>query len=358
MRSVFFVAAALISVLTAPALRSSEAPHWVEAEGLAYINGSHDSDAARRRALGEALVSAAYAGGAAVQGHTAVLNARVTSDMAIVRPSGRVLRHDVLFAQVDQGHWRVRIRALVGKGAVSVCAARRKLTLNATPPRISVPPQAQAWSVESAKVLAQDIFDEIEDHPFVVLESISAPSTRRVAAGFDYKTLTRGERAMPAGNQRLDTTIDVTAHGPRIELILTLSLVEPTGRTFRKSFRRATRVEPDGVAALLRNARRSKGEKELVAGIREDVSAYFDSLVCRYPEVQITGDGDVLSVPIGRRQGLTRGSLAFVDDPGATIAILEIVSLGDRRTTLRPLDPTRPAGSFSGRRVYFVETGQ
>lgn len=347
-----------ISATSGSLARATDAPRWVEAEGLAYINGSQDADAARRRALGEALVSAAYAGGAAVSGHTAVRNARVTSDLAIVRPTGRVLRHDVLFARIDQQHWRVRIRALVGEATDFVCTARRQLTLNATLPRLSVPPQAQAWAAEAAKDLARDIIDEIGDHPFVRLESIDSLSKRRVSAGLDYTTLTRGERKARVGNQRLDTTIEVEAHRARTELILTISVVEPSGRTFRKSFSRTTRVEPNGAAAIFLDARRAKGEKELVAELREDVAAYLDGLVCLPPEARLSESAGALSVAIGRRHGLGLGSLAFVDDPGASIALLEVIKLGERSATLRPLDPTRIVSSFAGRRVYFMETGR
>jgi len=335
----------------------SDKPLWIEAEGLAFITSPQDSDAARRRALAEAMVSAAFAGGTSVQGRTAVKNARVTSDLAIVRPTGRVLTHQVVLAQVDAGHWRVRIRALVGEATVSVCASSRRLVLDATPPTVSASPQVSAWSLAVARTLARDVIETIRAHPSVTLESISSPPTRRVSAALDYTTLTRGERVSPAGNQRLETDVAVNTRGAQTELRLTLNIVEPTGRTFRRIIKRAARVEADGLTALLSQARRPKGETALVEAVLSDVDAFLQTLACQPPEARLTKKGEMLSVPIGRRQGLSRATIAFVDSPSDTFELLEVVSLTGRQATLRPLDPTRSAHAFAGARVYFLETG-
>ena len=59
---------------------------WVEVTGSAIIHNAADHDAARRRALADALLAAAFAGGANVQGHSAMSLGRMTSDMLVVRP--------------------------------------------------------------------------------------------------------------------------------------------------------------------------------------------------------------------------------------------------------------------------------
>ena len=83
----------------------------------------------------------------------------------------------------------------------------------------------------------------------------------------------------------------------------------------------------------------------------------LDGLACEPAQARIVRRGEALSVPLGRRHGLTRASLAFVDDPNDRFGLLEVVELGQADVTLRPLDPTRAVQSFDGLRVYFLEAG-
>ena len=141
---------------------------WIEVVGLAHARSPADVDAARRRALADALLSAALAGGAEVRGHTAVSNARVTSDMLLVRPVGQVLEHRVLSADIDGVAWRVRIRARVGPPATGACAARRRLVLAAEEPVVSVPLSAPAWAAALAPELAEGLVTAAAQAPSVV----------------------------------------------------------------------------------------------------------------------------------------------------------------------------------------------
>ena len=115
------------------------------------------------------------------------------------------------------------------------------------------------------------------------------------------------------------------------------------------------RSSSDGLTALATMARRSQAEARLVDGLVEDVRAYVEELACKPPESRVVQQSGGLTVDIGRRNGLSRSSVAFVDDPGDSFALLEVLELGERSARLRPLDPTRSLSSFAGRRVYFLE---
>ena len=333
MRWAISLLAAALFGLGAAASGAQEAPRWIEAEGLAFIHSPGDRDAARRRALGEALISAALAGGASLRGHTVLYNARVISDVAILRPTGRVLRHDVLFAQVDQGHWRVRVKALVGPAQQTSCLGHRRITLNVTPPNIDVAQEAGAWSLPVAQRLGQDIVAALRHHPFVIVERVAERPQRRVPAALDYTTLTVAAPEPIAGNDRLDTRIEIEGRGAKAELVLTLTLTDPSGRARKRIFRRKARASDDGLLALLADARRPKAEARLIAGLLADVDAYFKALACRAPEARLSHVGHALTAPLGRRQGLKRTSLAFVDVPEESFGLLEIVELRDRSAT-------------------------
>lgn len=348
----------ILALLWPAALAAEGKARWVEAEGLARIHSNADSDAARRRALGEALISAALAGGASLQGHSFLQNTRLVSDVAILRATGRILRYEALTARVDQGHWRVRVRALVGPARAQSCSGTRRLSIDATPPVIRLDPNAGAWAGPVAEQLAVDIYEAIGRHPAVILETVAPRDNRRVAAALDYNTLTRGEVAPLPGNQGLDLAIDVRGFGPTAELTLTLTVREPDGRATRTTFSRTGTARANGLLALATDQRRPFAEVKLRQGLVEGVTDFFDKLACQTPQARIEARGGALHIPMGRRHGLTPTSLAFVDDPSDSFGLLEIVALGDRSATLKPLDPTRAAQGFAGRRIYFVEIGR
>ena len=102
---------------------------------------------------------------------------------------------------------------------------------------------------------------------------------------------------------------------------------------------------------------RLTAEAALTQGLLSEVKALLTELGCTAPEARLVLTKDALMVPLGQAHGLTRASLAFVDDPNEPFGLLEVIRLKDRETTLRPLDPSRSLASFNGRRVYFLEAG-
>lgn len=340
------------------AVQAKEATLWVEAEGRAYVVSAADRDAARRRAIGEALVSAALAGGASLRGHTAMDKGRITADLTILRPTGRILTHRILSAALQDGQWVVRVAAEVGPMLTGACASRRRLTVSATPPQIRVTPEASAWAEPLAQGLARDLMAVLRAHPDTDLDSIAPVAARPVAAALDYNALTRGRSTPAAGDHRMSQSITVDRQGSVLRLTLDLSLIGQDGARVQRRFERQAAVPRGGVEGYVSGQNRSRAEAALTDGVLTDVSAMLDGLVCQPAEARLVhrGAGE-LSVPLGRRHGLTRASLAFVDDPNDGFGLLEVVTLDQNRTTLRPLDPNRAPAGFNGLRVYFVEAG-
>ena len=336
---------------------AGETTLWVEAEGRAYVASAADQDAARRRAIGEALISAALSGGATLRGHTAMDKGRITADLTILRPTGRILTHRVLSAQVQNGEWRVRVAAQVGPMPVGACASRRRLTVSATPPQIRVTPEASAWAEPLAQGVARDLMEVLRAHPDTDLDRIAPVAAAPVSAALDYTALTRGQSLPAPGDHRLSQSITVDRKANRLRLTLDLSVTGPDGSTLARRFQREALVPRGGVVGYVAGQNRSRAEADLTAGLLAEVRAMLDGLACQPAEARLALGADGLSVPLGRRHGVTRASLAFVDDPNDGFGLLEVISLDNHRTVLRPLDPTRAPASFNGLRVYFVEAG-
>src|SRR6056297_1321883 len=140
---------------------AGEATLWIEAQGFAHVASTADRDAARRRAIGEALVSAALAGGASLRGHTVMDKGRITADLSILRPTGRVLSHRVLSAELVDGQWRVRVAAQVGPMPAAACPARRRRAVCPPPHLVRVAPKVRARRPHWAQRVAHDLVDTL-----------------------------------------------------------------------------------------------------------------------------------------------------------------------------------------------------
>lgn len=356
----------LLLAFAAPA-QSADAP-WVEVTGFATVTGRDDADSARRRAMADALLQAALAGGAVVQGHTAIDRSVVTADLMIVRPVGRVLAHQVTAIRQSGDQMQVTIRARIGAESGGDCTARRRLVITTYGADIRVSPYAPAWAEPLATGVIRTLLDELARHPSVELvRQTQRPLPTGDAAGdaFDYTTLTRGSVRLPAGEHALipRLRIDTQDGGSRDHLVMTLDLelVGGSGETSRQTITRDVALpaaaSPFGRAAALAEPRRRTMEAKLTRGLDRVFSDLLDVETCKPVVTRLAVAGGQISAPVGRRMGLTRGAIAFTADADHSTELLEVVGLSANSVSLRPLDPNRPAAAFAGRPVRFVESG-
>lgn len=337
---------------------------WVEAVGHAEMRSSADKDSARRRALADALVEAALAGGAKVAGHTAMTNAVITSDYALVRPTGRVLKHSVTSAKLTSGVWQVRIKALVGPQEEMTCQKGRHIPISIYPPNIMVDYAVPAWFEPLGHELAELIKLSIREHPAASIDQImpyaeGAVPTPRVAAEFDYASLTRGTTAArTVTGYSLNTQISVRRGFddlglPGIVAQIALTLRAPDGRASKHIFDEKIPM-PSTVLTRTTGQSRFVLETKIRRAVKQDVTKMLDRMGCESTQTFAKLVGDSLTVPYGTDHGLRQGSLAFVSDSSSAFDVLEITQLGARFAKLRPLDPTRSSRMFDNKPIYFV----
>lgn len=358
---------ALILMLAALPVRAAEGL-VVQATGFAIQSGAEDAASARRRAVADALLQAALSGGASVQGHTVVDKSVVTSDLLIVRPVGRVIRHEVISLTQNGGTWTAVIEAVVGLGQSGQCARRRNLEVVVYGPLLRVEPDAPAWTEPLAMEVAKALVKRLEAHPATRLVRVTDRPLPRLSAAeerFDYTALTRGSVRLREGQQGFVPVVvmEVGGLGTRPELRMTaeMVLIAANGTESRQMIRRTVSlpgVSPFGRAAAAFEPDRRQLAARLTAGVEAEMDALLDIETCKPVTAQLSVSGDKVVAGVGRNQGLTRGAIAFTADADHSTEMLEIVELGADRAVLRPLDPGRPARAFAGRPVRFVETGQ
>ncbi len=339
---------------------------WIDVTGHAAISGPADHDSARRRALADALFNAALAGGADVRGHTAISNATVTSDLTIVRAMGRVLEHHILSQKENAGLWSVSIRARVGMGGDPFCPSPHRLVLSAYAPVIDVSPYAPAWTAVLAQTLAAELTDQLRRHPSVELVRVTnrpLPQAATRPETFDYTALTVGSVRLEPGelgfvtHLRLNPTKDL--RGPGLALKAEIQLHSAKGEVSRHTFEReATLAKPALLGRLSELTKRDRQTmtRLLTQDLRAEFNRLLDTKACEPITATLANaEKGQLSVPIGRRHGLSRATIAFTADRDTTSTLLEIVDLSANRALLRPLDPGLSPASLAGRPVRFVE---
>ncbi|PWR02581.1 hypothetical protein DKT77_10330 [Meridianimarinicoccus roseus] len=334
---------------------------WVEATGIAAIRSTADSDSARRRALADALLTAALAGGAELKGYTAMDRGVITADLSILRPRGRILRHQLLDAHREGAYWKVRVRAQVGEATPLNCGGNRQLVVTAYAPAIQVSPAAPAWSAAFASTLAVRLVDLLDRHPATHLDRVtdrSRPTEEMpVNAAFDYTSLTRGPIVQRGGDTAFETVIEIRASGQTVTMHTELRFTEGTGRVVRREIGTETVVPQLHSLSQLNGRPRARAEADLAGTIEKTFTGMLDALACQPPEARLSVAGDLVTAPIGSRHGLRRGALAVIVDPSQNFGFLEVLAIDRESVALEPLDPTRRPSQLNGLRVEFLEAG-
>lgn len=334
---------------------------WIEVLGSAAATGPGDRDAARRRALADALLSAALAGGAMVKGHSVMSNTRLTSDLLVVVPVASVLAHQVVSEDFDGQIWRIRIRAQVGPVQASDCADRRQMVVMMYPPQIRVSTSAPAWAAAMANDLGFRLAELAERDPAVaeLVRADRLPNKDPARDRSDYRVLTSGHVRPGAGGHGLYSAIEIEPAGHDLQLSMFLHLEGPAGERTEKTHQAAVRLPGPsllGRASVLHERDRNLLIQDISEGVRPALAALLRQAGCQPVLARIDLSGHKLKVPVGRTHGVKRTNLAFTVDTEASTEMLEVVSLSDRSTVLAPLDPARPLSAFAGRPVRFFDT--
>lgn len=348
----------VIFIGTVSGVQAGPNPVEIHATGIAYVSGANDTQSARHRALTDALVTAALAGGAKMQGYTAQFNGRIIADLSLLQAAGRVMSHRVVAADLINGMWQVKIAARVGAPLPTQCSGARSLTISATPPQIDLRPSAPAWAMPIASQLVRDVFETLRAHPATTLDDVAPIARHRVAASLSYTALTRGTVPTVASNHRMSQTLKVSREKNDLSLVLTLEMIGPDGEQITRRFARSTPIPKGGVTGVLTGHSRRQAEHALTDGIIGQIKTALDQLACQAPQARLAYSQGKLHVPIGKKHGLTRASIAVVEDRNDSFGVLQITSLNNREAVLEPIDPTRPPQGFAGTQVYFIRAGQ
>lgn len=340
----------------------------VIASGFAEIQAGEDASSARRRALADALMSAALSGEAQVTGFTAASMGAITGDFTMSHTRYRVAGHEVVEEIRSGGTWRITIKAKVAPPSEALCQSSQHFPVTAYAPEIIVDPFAPAWATAVVPDLNLRLVEQMEAHPAVTLvraldRSRSVSNASGVSDEFSYAALTSGKIRTAASDWAFEPRIRISgiSKNGRKKLQLNYEARLFKGAENRPSivhkFTSVVGLPKRGVRDITGLLRKDRARlmADVGKGSEDFVKSMLDHLACQPLTAGIRVQGKQLIVSAGSRHGLKPGMLAYTTDKTRGSSVLMLGQIGASKTVLVPLDTQVPIGSFMGRRVEFLE---
>lgn len=344
-------------------VHAQEDRFWVEAVGMAPMQKSQSL--ARRHAIAEALLSASLSGGASMQGYSVLDKTRIVADRFMMRPTGTIIRYEMISEGQTGRYWQVKLKALVGPTIETYCDENRSLTVAMFPPSLYVSPYAPAWSQQLLANMVNKVSGQVDKHPRIMVDARSNRAEQDLVtpqrAGFDYSALTQGTIQMSAADHgvqiagKAEMLKDASgSHLLEISIVLSRTqggrTVESNTVSSRVLLKRAMMTE------RLNGSKRKQAEAQVSQEISRAAAKVLDTWTCRPPVARLVVNGSDIQVPLGSRHGLSQTSLAFLAEGSASLDVFEIVSLGRKSSKLRAISPSANLSSFNNKEVRFLRT--
>ena len=371
MQNIKYLIISMIAATLLPLAVSAEIV-TVETVGQAVATGALADNNLKKRALQDALYLAALKGGADVNGYSALTNSSLTSDVLVIRPNAHILDYSIISSKVTNKKAQVTIRAVVGSlDSPGICARRASLDIALQVPQIIASPSAPAWlnnlQNTGAEALKRGI-GAIEGVTVSYSAVHRAKLNSNVDAQFDYTALTLGiadNSDTRPGTKTLTTEISLSSPNQGVNpetlqvkiitVLLDPSLQSPplkrhTSQTIL--LRKRTLFE-----SINANSIASRGDVigQIDAMAVEAAQDLIAKRACQAMSAPLILDSGNLTVPFGRKDGLTQNHLAYTQGDDTPYEILEIEALKENSVHLRPLDSNRTKGSFEGQTIKFME---
>ena len=350
---------------------------FTEATGRAVIQPGADPSEARMIALEDALYLAALQGGATVDGFSAINTDTSLTDQVVVRPASKIMDYAVINEVIDGDHFAVTIRAAVGDLTQNKCQ-RPNINLTLFKPVFDIDQKIPAWAATFRTVLAEDVTSALTAHSkFSVVNATSTvfakSSLSSAKDAYDYSALTGGKISVGDGDFALVPEIQIKRQ--RIAGVLvrqesiavTVNLHGYQGRTYAPAFVAShskiidiKRTTPLSLVDTLTRKSRHQLTAEMRSIVQVAIQSAVTKMVCQPLRARLNKGKDnktesTLSVPFGRRHGVTQNSLAVTDQSDSGWTVLKIARLAQSEAQLVPLDPKRDISKLVGKTVEFME---
>lgn len=361
--SLKFILTLMVGLLISQSSTAQEDRFWVEAVGMAPMQSAQSL--ARRHAIAEALLSASLSGGASMQGYSVLDKTRVVADRFMMRPTGTIIRYEMVSEGQSGKYWQVKLRALVGPTVEAYCDESRSLTVAMYPPSVHVSPYAPAWSQQLVANASNALGSAIEKHPRISVDAVShLPENKVVSAqraGFDYTSLTRGRVQVSAADHGVQiagkSEVLKDNNGTKyLQVSFTFTRTQGGSPVASDKISSAIVLKQALISERLNGSKRKQAETQITRDLLLKANKILAGWTCRPPIARLAVRGNDIEVPLGSRHGLSKTSLAFLAEPTSNMDVFEIVSLNSKSAKLRAISPSRDINQFHNKEVRFLRT--
>lgn len=348
----------------------------VNATGRSVII-NNDLDAAKKRALEEALYLASLQGGAKVDGFSSIDNQTNLNENLLVRPASEIIDFTILEEVSDKTHFSVRIQAaLMFNGKNITCNQRKRIKLSYLQPHFNVSSKLPAWTNELPGFISEKIlrnissYDDIEvidmQNFFIKPENLSGNN------GLSYSSIMGNNVNIKNGEFSIIPLIEISSGKSRLhrfsqEILFSIKLrlfQGPNYKIIENINYNFSLITGNKTGYPHLDAFYKIPIDRLINQIDLSLSKLhfrvLDQLKCVPLETTVAYKNQELIAPLGTNQGLYTGRIGIIsnNNPDNSMENWSVVSVSDANldySILETLNSKMDKKNLDGKLIRFID---
>ncbi len=348
----------------------------VEASGRAILIAG-DIETSRKRALEDALYIAALRGGADIDGFSAIASNTVINDQSIVKATNSVLDFKILSEKQSKEFLTIKISAVVGRKSSKKKCKNRPINITLFKGSFNVESNIPSKLARYTPIWYGKIYDIISKLPNVKVinhkkKSLVEIVKSKANPSFDYNSLTNGLPIIQSGDYSLVPELFLTENnkqnsfsnyllrvsfkifkGPEIKPITTKTYDLLIEYQYKSNFQFINNISTSDIQLVDQNA----NQHMFLAATK-----FLQDLNCRPLSAKLIAKEGVLTVDLGRKQGLRQKQIGLVKGINIQNSMLNNSSvivhankIYDNYSILLPLNDNVKLTNLDNMIVEFVE---
>ena len=322
---------------------------------------------ARRYALEDALYMAALKAGADISSTAVTSQGVLVRDVIKLDTNASLVDFSILGEKNTGTHYEVKLNAFFAARDNKYCHKPRYPSVTILAPSIRISETVDFRYKDFAELIAIQLKNTLEGSyagPISATSSIKLGNIQNVKSknlSFDYESIQSGNFSSTSvdGDYLVDTSIAMQMDGRRIENHVELSLLKQPG------FEPLLTLENKFVANLpFKTPLRSVNvlwpkllsiEQNEINQMTHNLFKKLNDMACQQLEAKIVLASNKLKLGIGTKAGVKNGSLAYVTQGKESWTLLEVSSVTESSTILKPINNVQNIKRLANQRIRFIE---
>ncbi|MDA9989417.1 flagellar assembly protein T N-terminal domain-containing protein [Paracoccaceae bacterium] len=322
---------------------------------------------ARRHALEDALYMAALKVGADISSTAITSQGVLVRDVIKLDTEGRLVDFTIIGEKNTGTHYEVKLNAFFAKKSNEYCPKPRYPSVTMLAPNIEISETVDFRYTDLAELIVLQFKDSFESsyagtiftEPTIKIKDIQSNASKHLL--FDYNSIQSGNLSSVSvdGDYLINTSINMRMDGRRIEsqlLVFVLNQSDLTPLlTLEQEFTSNLHLKTPLRAINVLWPKWLNIEQNKITQLSATINEAFNDIACRQLEAKIMLVSGKLKLGIGSSAGLKNGSLAYVTQGQESWALLEVASVTENSSTLRPINNVQNIQRLANQKIRFIE---